>query len=347
MDSVALPKVVLHDHLDGGLRPGTVLDLADAIGYRGLPASDPAALANWFNQSGSQSLERYLEAFSETLAVMQTPEALRRVAYEAAVDLATDGVVYAEIRFAPELHTARGLTLDEVIGAVRDGGAAGEAECGIVVRIIVDAMRQLDESERVAHTAVGFAGRGVVGFDLAGPEAGFPASRHAAACGIAREGGLHLTVHAGEGDGPSSIADAVDGCGAERIGHGVRIVEDLDFADGEVVGAGSIAETVLDGGIPLEVCPSSNVDTGLYRTIGDHPVGLLDRAGFRVTLNTDNRLMTGTSMSREFDLTAVHQGFTVEDFRRVTLTAVDAAFCDENTRAAVRDRVVAGYDAAG
>lgn len=346
MNLTGLPKVVLHDHLDGGLRPETVLELADAVGYEGLPASDPVALAAWFDQSGSDSLERYLEAFSETVAVMQTAEALHRVAYEAAVDLAADGVVYAEIRFAPGLHTAGGLPLTEVIEAVVAGAATGERESGIVVRIIVNALRHLDDSEQAARAAIGYADRGVVGFDLAGPEAGFPASRHADACRIARDGGLRLTIHGGEGEGPSSIADALDGCGAERIGHGVRIVEDLDVVDGAVVAFGSVAERVRAGAVPLEVCVASEADTKVYSAAAN-PVGLLHRNGFNITLNTDNRLMSSTSMSREFELVATHHGFTVDDFRRLTLNAVDGAFCDEDTRAAVRGKVIAGYDAAG
>lgn len=339
-----LPKVVLHDHLDGGLRPTTVLELARSISYSGLPTEDPAELTAWFDQSGSGSLERYLEAFSVTVAVMQTPDALHRVAREAALDLAADGVVYAEIRFAPALHTARGLTLQEVIQAVLGGAAEGEAATGIVVRIIVDAMRQADDSQEVARAALAYAGRGVVGFDLAGPEAGFPASAHLAACRTAVAGGLHLTVHAGEGDGPAGIADAVATCGAERIGHGVRIVEDCRVVDGAITDTGDVAARVLAEGIPLEVCPSSNVDTGLYPSIAAHPVGMLARAGFAVTLNTDNRLMSATSMSRELSLAATHHGFSTADLQAMTLRAVDAAFCEEATRAAVRERVIAGYE---
>jgi adenosine deaminase len=337
-----LPKVVLHDHLDGGLRPETVLDLADTAGYEGLPTTDLASLRRWFYQRESRSLPIYLEAFRQTVAVMQDREALERVACEAVLDLAADGVVYAEVRFAPMLHRERGLTLSQVLDAVLVGLDMGRRRTGIAVSLIVDALRQDPGSEEVAAAAAGFAGRGVVGFDLAGPEEGFPASAHRAACRVAQAAGLHLTLHAGEGAGVPSIADAL-GCGAERLGHGVRLVEDMTVRDGRVVALGAVAGWVRSAGIALEVCPSSNVHTRVFPTIEDHPVGLLHRAGFAVTINTDNRLMSDTSMTHEFALVAAHQGFTVADLRAVTLRAVDAAFCDPATREETRERVRAGY----
>lgn len=337
-----LPKVVLHDHLDGGLRPQTVLELGEACGYDGLPSGDAASLGRWFFQGRSRSLERYLESFRPTVAVMQTAEALERVAYEAVVDLAADGAVYAEIRFAPMLHRRGGLTPSQVLDAVLAGSAAGRRRTGIAAFVIVAAMRQDDDSEEVARVAAGFVGRGVVGFDLAGPEAGYPTSRHRVACRLAESGGLRLTLHAGEGAGVDSIADAL-GCGAERLGHGARLVEDLTVRDGQVVGTGAVAEGVRARGITLEVCPSSNVHTRAFPSIGAHPVGLLHRAGFGVTLNTDNRLMSNTSMSEEFALVMVHHGFTLADLRTATLRAVAAAFCDAATREEVRERVLAGY----
>jgi len=339
-----LPKVVLHDHLDGGLRPETVLDLAEAVGYEGLPAGDPTALGEWFFQGESRSLPRYLEAFRHTVAVMQTREALERVACEAVLDLAADGVVYAEIRFAPMLHRQRGLTPPQIIDAVLAGLDRGKRAGGIAAFLIVTALRQDTDSGEVAGLAAGFAERGVVAFDLAGPEAGFPASQHRAACRAARAAGLHLTLHAGEADGVASIADAL-GCGAERLGHGVRLVEDVTVRDGRVVGMGAVAERVRSAGIALEVCPSSNLHTRAFPTMESHPVGLLHRAGFAVTINTDNRLMSGTSMSREFALVAAHQGFTASDLRAATLRGVDAAFCAAPTREETRERVLAGYPA--
>ena len=346
---VSLPKVVLHDHLDGGLRPETVVALAREFGFDRLPTTDPLELRAWFHQSGAGSLDRYLEAFAYTCGVMQTPESLDRVAYEAVEDLAADGVVYAEVRFAPSLHTAGGLTRDEVLEAVLAGMARGERDFGLPVRIIVDALRHQDDSEEVAEAAVRFAGRGVVGFDLAGPEGGYPASLHRNACAIAAAAGLALTIHAGEhrphpGElAPvENIADALD-CGARRIGHGVLLVEDTVVADGEIIELGVVAQRVHRDRIALEVCPTSNVDTRAFPDLASHPIGLLHRAGFAVTLNTDNRLMSATTMSREAMLVMEYQGITVDDLRAMTLTAVDAAFCDEPTRESVRHRVIAGY----
>jgi adenosine deaminase len=338
----ALPKVLLHDHLDGGLRAQTVVELAADVGYDGLPRSDADSLAEWFFQGNAVSLESYLEAFAQTVAVMQTPDAMHRVAHEAAEDLAADGVVYAEIRFAPSLHTRRGMSREEALAAVVAGLTDAERRVGVPVRVLVDAMRQDTDSVEVAEAAVAYAGRGVVGFDLAGPEAGFPASGHATALRIARDGGLRVTIHGGEGDGVASIEDALDS-GAQRIGHGARLVEDTTVDHGAIVDLGPVARRVRDHGIPLELCPTSNLHTGIYSSIADHPIGMLHRAGFAVTVNTDNRLMSATSMSDEFRLLVEHHAFTVDDLRRITLNAVDAAFCDEDTRSAVRVRVEAGY----
>lgn len=347
MDMAALkglPKVVLHDHLDGGLRPATVIELAHQVGYGGLPTKDADALAAWFDQEGSRSLEVYLGAFRHTVAVMSTPEALERTAYEAGEDLAREGVVYAEVRFAPSLHRSRGMSREQVVAAVIRGLESAERDHPIVLRCILDAMRQEEDSKDIARLAVAADGR-VVGFDLAGPEAGHPASDHAEACRIALDGGVRLTIHAGEGHGVDSIADALE-CGAQRIGHGVRIVEDTMVRGGEVVDVGAVARRVREGSITLEVCPNSNLDTDMYPTPADHPVGLLQRAGFGVTLNTDNRLMSRTSMTNEFQLVVEHQGFGIDDLRAVTERAVDAAFCDEPTRSEIAKKVALGYDGA-
>lgn len=341
----SLPKVVLHDHLDGGLRPATIVELAAEIGCDGLPSSAPDELAGWFDQSGSGSLEGYLAAFAKTIAVMQTPRALERVAFEAVEDWYASGVVYGEVRFAPSLHRSGGMTRAEVIEAVLEGLAAGTEETGVEARLIIDAMRQFADSAAVARVAVEYRDRGVVGFDLAGPETGFPAAGHREAIAIAREGGLHITIHAGEAAGPESVADALD-CGAERLGHGVHTIEDMKVDEGVVVALGPIARRVHNAAVPLEVCPTSNVHTRAVPSATGHPVGLLHRNGFVVTLNTDNRLMSATSMVREFRFVARHHGFTVDDLRTVTLAAVDAAFCDEATRAAIRRRIEAGYAAA-
>jgi len=343
MDVGSLPKVVLHDHLDGGLRPETVIDLAAASGYGSLPTDDIEELTDWFYQGGSSSLESYLEAFDHTVGVMQTPMAIERVAYEAVEDLADDGVVYAELRMAPSLCTAGGLDLEAVIEAVLAGLQRGERDFGVVARFIVDAMRQERDSEAVATAAVQYRPDGVVGFDLAGPEAGYPPTDHRAACDIAREGGLHLTIHAGEGDGVGSIAAALE-VGAERIGHGVRILDDIAFDGPEVAGFGTVATAVHSRGIPLEVCPTSNLHTGLYRSPARHPLPVLHRVGFETTLNTDNRLMSAIALSDEFELAVDKMGLGVADLRVMTMRAVDAAFCDERTKESVRDAVEAAYD---
>jgi len=340
-DPAALPKVLLHDHLDGGVRVETVLDLASAAGYTGLPAGDAAGLRSWFHQAGASSLEAYLAAFAHTYGVMQTPEAMTRVAFEAVEDLTRDGVVYAEIRFAPSLHIAGSMTRADAIAAVVRGCEAAESTLGTPARVIVDALRQHRDSPKVARAAAGFVGRGVVGFDLAGPEAGFPPHHHAEAIGIAREAGLRITLHAGEGDGVSSIAAAL-ACGAERLGHGARLIEDTTVRDGRIVAMGPVAREVHEGGIVLEVCPTSNLDTNMYPSPAAHPVGVLHRAGFAVTVNTDNRLMSATTMGREFALVAAHCGMGIEDLGAVTRTALAAAFCDEPTRATVAARLDAG-----
>ncbi len=340
----ALPKVLLHDHLDGGLRPETVLELAEQAGYESLPATDLEGLADWFDQSGSGSLPRYLEAFRHTVAVLQTADAIERVAYEAVLDLAADGVVYAETRFAPSLLTAGGLDRHRVVEAALAGLEQGQGETGTVARLIIDAMRQDDDADEVAEVALRLRHRGVVAFDLAGPELGYPADRHLSACRMVREAGLGLTLHAGEADGPHSIWVALQRCGAHRIGHGVRIVEDTKRLEGEIAELGRLASYVRDRRIPLEVCLTSNLQTGGW-TADQHPVGALHRAGFAVTLNTDNRLMSATSMTQEFALAAQHHRFGLDDLRVVTETAIQAAFCDRPTRQAIlHDRIEPAYD---
>lgn len=317
MDDLQLPKAVLHDHLDGGLRPGTVLELADAIGYDQLPATSADALGDWFYQGEAQSLEAYLAAFSHTVAVMQTPDAVERVAFEAIEDLAADGAVYAEIRFGPSLLDA--MAREQAIEAALAGLERGSTATGCVSGLIVTALRHDDDSEQVAKAAVRFVGDGVVGFDLAGPEAGFPPDDHLPACKLAREAGLGLTIHAGESDGPESIWRALGRCGAQRLGHGVRIIEDASVSEGEIDVLGGLARSVRDLRIPLEVSIMSNVHTGIASTAAEHPFGALHRAGFEVTINTDNRLMSGTSLAAEYriaqeaaDLSKAEMGEIVE-----------------------------------
>lgn len=342
------PKVLLHDHLDGGLRPETVLELAEEAGYRELPADEPAALGRWFRESAdSGSLVRYLETFAHTVAVMQRPEAVQRVARECALDLAADGVVYAEVRMAPELLTAGGMSLDDVVEAMLDGYAQGSKEAAaaghpIVVGTLLCAMRQADRWVEVAEQVVRHRDAGVVGFDLAGPEDGFPPDRVPAAIELLDRAEAHRTIHAGEAAGIASIRAALDGAGAERLGHGVRIADEVPV-DGPL---GELAERVRDEQVVLEVAPSSNVQTGAYPSLADHPVDRLHRAGFAVTLNTDNRLMSGVSVTSEVTDVVRTFGWTWDDVQTVTERALRAGFADDAVRARIATEVVRpAYDA--
>jgi len=344
------PKALLHDHLDGGLRPSTILDIAGQIGYDGLPAADADELATWFHtRAHSGSLERYLEPFSHTVAVMQTPDSLYRVAYECVEDLAADSVVYAEVRFAPELHISRGLSFDEIVDAVLEGFAAGEKACAaagrpITVRLLVTAMRHAAVSREIAELAIRFRDKGVVGFDIAGAEAGNPPTRHLDAFEYMRDHNARFTIHAGEAFGLPSIHEAIAFCGADRLGHGVRIVDDIDVVqDGEggsEVRLGRLASILRDKRIPLELCPSSNVQTGAVKSISDHPFDLLARARFRVTVNTDNRLMSDTSMSMEMYRLVEAFGYGWSDLERFTINAVKSAFIPFDQRLAIIDEVI-------
>ena len=335
-----LPKVVLHDHLDGGLRVDTVLDLATAD----LPTRSSAELTDWFDQEGIHSLERYLDAFGITVSAMQTTGNLERISYESAADLAADRVVYAELRFAPSLATADGLQIEEVLAAIDAGLDRAESETGIRTGIIVDAMRQASDSEEVVAATLRSNLVRVVGFDLAGPEAGFPPTLHRRACELALQAGLGLTIHAGEGDGVASIEAALR-CGAQRIGHGVRIIEDCQVVDGEITELGKVATEVRDRQIALELCPTSNRHTLGIAQI-NHPIDLLYQSGFLVTVNTDNRLMSRTSMTEEFDQLAKTFGWSNEDFLAVTENALGVAFADPGiVDSILEDQVRPGFAA--
>jgi adenosine deaminase len=340
------PKALLHDHLDGGLRPSTVLDIAGQIGYEELPADDEAALANWFRTAAhSGSLVRYLEPFAHTVAVMQSPEALHRVAFECVEDLAADNVVYAEVRFAPELHLNGGLSLDDVVDAVLAGFADGEkaAAAGghaIVVRCLVTAMRHAARSRDIAELAIRFRDKGVVGFDIAGAEAGYPPTRHLDAFEFMRSHNARFTIHAGEAFGLPSIQEALAFCGADRLGHGVRIVDDIEvLPDGTAV-LGPLAAILRDKRIPLEMCPSSNVQTGAVASIESHPFDLLARLRFRVTVNTDNRLMSDTTMSQEMLRIVEAFSYGWSDLERFTINAMKSAFIHFDERLAIIDEVI-------
>ncbi|MFC9969367.1 adenosine deaminase [Spirillospora sp. NPDC127200] len=322
------PKVLLHDHLDGGLRPATIVDLARDSGYRDLPTTDPDNLGAWFAEmSNSGSLERYLETFSHTVGVMQSAEALTRVAYECAEDLAKDGVVYAEVRYAPELHTGTGLTLEQVVEAVLEGFAKGGREHGVRVGTLVTAMRHQARSMEIAELAVRYRDAGVVGFDIAGAEAGYPPTRHLDAFEYLQRENAHFTIHAGEAFGLPSIWQAIQWCGADRLGHGVRIIDDITVeAPGEPPRLGRLAAYVRDKRIPLEMCPTSNIQTGAAKSIAEHPIGLLRDLGFRVTVNTDNRLMSGTSPSLEFHKLVEAFDYGWDELQWFTVNAMKSAF---------------------
>jgi adenosine deaminase len=342
------PKVLLHDHLDGGLRAATVLELAGEIGHP-LPtgsSGDAAALQRWFQESAdSGSLERYLETFEHTVAVMQSAANLRRVARECVLDLAEDGVVYAEVRYAPEQHLQGGLSLSAVVEAVRDGFVEGQQLARshgrpIVVRQLLTAMRHQARSREIAELTVAYRDQGVVGFDIAGAEAGYPPTRHLDAFEYLQRENAHFTIHAGEAFGLPSIWQAIQWCGADRLGHGVRIIDDVHVRGDGTPALGLLASYVRDKRIPLEMCPSSNLQTGAAGSIADHPIGTLTRLRFRVTVNTDNRLMSGTSMSRELGLLADAFGYGIADLRWFTINAMKSAFLPFDERLRIIDEQI-------
>ena len=349
-DLKSLPKVSLHDHLDGGLRPATIIELAEAVGHT-LPSTDPVALGEWFRESAdSGSLVRYLETFDHTIAVMQTKEGLFRVAKEFVEDLADDGVVYGEVRWAPEQHLQKGLTLDEVVEAIQEGLDAGVdavAETGRDIQVgqLITAMRHADRGQEIADLAVRHRNNGAVGFDIAGAEDGFLPSRFRDAFTYLAQHNFPATVHAGEAAGLESIQSALVDGRALRLGHGVRIAEDItvefddedadaetDEADANIgmVTLGELSSWIRDRGIALEICPSSNLQTGAIAGFGEgiesHPLDMLYQLGFNVTINTDNRLMSGVTLTDEFELLVETFDYDLDDILELTLNAAEAAF---------------------
>ena len=341
------PKVLLHDHLDGGLRPATVVELAAENGYDALPTTDSGDLGRWFRENADAgSLPRYLSTFAHTVGVMQTEASLVRVARECAEDLDADGVVYAEVRYAPELHLEGELSLNQVIEAVQEGYRQGCAGRPIQVVTLLTAMRHAARSLEIAELAVRYRDDGVVGFDIAGAEAGYPPSRHLAAFQhMQRENG-HFTIHAGEGFGLPSIWEALQECHADRLGHGVRIVDDIHVDTKGHVTLGRLAQYVRDTRIPLEMCPSSNVQTGAAASIAQHPIGLLRSLLFRVTVNTDNRLMSGVTLSSELSALVEAFDYGWDDLRWLTINAMKSAFLPFDERLEIIDTVIKpGYAA--
>jgi adenosine deaminase len=341
----AVPKVVLHDHLDGGLRVKTILELAQKHNYTALLYDNEEQLGNWFHTAVQGSLEIYLETFAHTVGVMQTPDAIQRVASECAQDLAEDGVVYAEIRFAPELHTAKGLSYREVIDNVLIGFAEGEAAAkaaGKTIRVValLTAMRMADVSLEIAKLVVEYRDRGVVGFDIAGKEAGYPPTEHIEAFQYLQRNNAHFTIHAGEAFGLKSIWEAIQFCGTERLGHGVRIIDDVTVNNDGTVTLGDLAAYVRDRRIPLELCPKSNVDTGAAASIAEHPIGLLRKLNFRVTLNTDNRLMSDTSMSSEMTSLVEAFDYSLRDLEWLTVNGMKSSFLPFDQRLDIINQII-------
>jgi adenosine deaminase len=340
-DIRAAPKVLLHDHLDGGLRPDTIVELAEETGYGGLPTRDPGDLGAWMTRGADRKdLLLYLETFAHTVGVMQTRDALARVARECAEDLAADGVVYAEVRYAPEQHLERGLGLDDVVEAVQEGFREGSELNGIRIGTLLTAMRTAARSLEIADLAVRWRDRGVVGFDIAGAEAGFPPTRHLDAFEHVRRESFHLTIHAGEAFGVPSIWEALQLCGAERLGHGVRIVDDIEIGSNGDARLGRVAHLVRDRRVPLELCPTSNVHSGAATSIEEHPIGMLMDLRFRVTVNTDNRLMSATSLSKEFLQLVDAFGIDWGQIRRLTTNAMKSTFIPFDERLELLERVI-------
>jgi len=322
-----MPKVQLHDHLDGGLRPETVIELAKDQKYDKLPTNDPGELAEWFHRGANRgSLPLYLEGFAHTCGVMQTSEALERVAYEMMEDMKKDNVVYVETRFAPVFHTDKGLHWEDVVGSVVHGLERGKKDFGVGYGVIISAMRNMNLSEEMAQLAVDFRDRGVVGFDLAGEKGGYPPKKHVDAFHYIQRQNFNITIHAGEGFGKESIWQAIQWCGAHRIGHATRLIDDIIISDGKVIKLGTLAQYILDKRIALEICLSSNVHTGAAKTLREHPFGIYYNEKFRVTLNTDNRLMSATTLSNEFQIAADIFDVSFVEMEKLTINAMKSAF---------------------
>tara|TARA_B100001123_G_scaffold432173_1_gene554752 strand:+ start:755 stop:1846 length:1092 start_codon:yes stop_codon:yes gene_type:complete len=335
------PKVLLHDHLDGGLRPSTVIDLADISGYKELPSSNVEKLSEWFHEGANRrDLNLYLETFAHTVGVMQDEYSCHRVAKECAEDLAEDGCVYAEIRFAPSLFTTQKLSIHEVIEAVLSGFSEGSSGTNLTLRTIITAMRTSNDSKSIAEAAIDFRDKGVVGFDIAGREAGYPPTDHLEAFQLLQRENFHFTIHAGEAFGLPSIWEAVQYCGAERLGHGVRIIDDIELDSSGNYILGSLASFIRDRRIPLELCPTSNIHTGAVQSLEEHPIGLLKDLGFRVTVNTDNRLMSNVSMTSELLSLNKAFGWDLDDFSWLTVNAMKSAFLPFDERIHLIEKVI-------
>lgn len=330
----SVPKVLLHDHLDGGLRAQTVIDLAKDIKYNKLPTKDAGELGAWFHQGANKgNLAEYLQGFEHTCAVMQTKESLERAAYEMMEDMKNDGVCYVESRFAPVFHTSKGLYNEDVVNAVLEGLEKGKRDFGVGYGLILCGMRNMKNTLEIAELAVNFRNQGVVGFDLAGEEGGYPPKKHIEAFQFIQRANFNITIHAGEAFGKESIWQAIQWCGAHRIGHATHLVEDFTFdKEGNVVGFGDLAQYVLDKRIPLEICLLSNVHTGAVDKIENHPFGIFFKEKYRVTINTDDRLMSDTTMTKEFVTAIEHFNVNMDDVEKITINSMKSAFIPYNER---------------
>jgi adenosine deaminase len=328
-----IPKVLLHEHLDGGLRPSTVIELATESGYQGLHTTDADDLASWFHRGAQKgNLPEYLEGFQHTIAVMQTTESLERVAFEFIEDMFHDGVVYAEVRFAPVYHTERGLSQDEVVAAVTRGLERGRTTFGTGWGLIICAMRHMNHSLEAAELAIRCREMGVVGFDLAGGEDGYPPKKHVDAFQAIERANFYITIHAGEAYGPESIWQALQYCGAHRLGHATRLRDDIkEMPDGSLK-LGPLAQYVLDRRIPLEMCLLSNLHTGACPSLENHPFGMFFRRGFRVCLNTDDRLMSDTTMTQETTLATELFDLSLAELEKLSINAMKSAFAPYDDR---------------
>ena len=341
-----IPKVLLHDHLDGGLRPQTIIELAEELNYKKLPTKEPQELAEWFHRGANKgNLVEYLQGFEHTTAVMQTKDGLERIAYEMIEDMKNDGVAYVETRFAPVFHRAKGLYYEDSVNAVLAGLERGKKDFGVGYGLILCGMRNMRDTLDIAELAVNFRNDGVVGFDLAGEEGGYPPKKHIEAFQYIQRANFNITIHAGEAFGKDSIWQAIQWCGAHRIGHATRLIEDIVFdANGNVVKFGDLAQYILDKRIPLEICLLSNLHTGAVDKIENHPFGVLFKEKFRVTLNTDDRLMSDTTMTKEF-LTAIkYFNLNFDDFEKITINAMKSAFIPYKERLKyIYDIIKPGY----
>jgi len=330
----SVPKVLLHDHLDGGLRPQTIIDLAKEINYKKLPTDDAGELAEWFHRGANKgNLVEYLQGFEHTIAVMQTREALSRIAYEMMEDMYKDGVCYVETRFAPVFHTENGLYYEDVMNAVIEGLEKGKRDFGVGFGLIVCGMRNMKNTLEMAELAVSFRDQGVVGFDLAGEEGGYPPKKHLEAFNYIKQKNFYITIHAGEAFGKESIWQAIQICGAHRIGHATRLIEDIIFdKDGNIVKLGELAQYILDTRLPLEICLLSNVHTGAIDKIENHPFPKLYKEKFRVFLNTDDRLMSDTTLTKEY--VTAHELFdlNLDDVEKLNINAMKSSFAPHNER---------------